>query len=254
MITEHLLDFGWRFETTPEGWQHCFDPDGKQRCGVRKSNGEPCLMDKLKDTGRCHHHQRGAANKRGFDHPNTTHAKTSIIFKKLPSRLGDIFNQVRNSQELRSLDDDIALLDAMMIDLLPRLHSGDLGQLWLDLNDTYSDAESNMRLALSGNNPQAMQDFLVLFKRIGEFVRTGKRDWITRQEVMKIADNKRAMVKTVADVEYKGENAITMADFLQLLQFMENAFFRANKLEDEKARQQAYADYLRKVIDIKDIS
>ena len=257
MITEHLAEFNWTFTTTPEGWTHCFDEHQVQRCGRRKSNGEPCKSKILYDTGRCNSHQIGAANKRGFDHPATKDGRQSMIFKKLPSRLAEIFHSVRQNEDLLSLDDDIALLDTLMLDLMPRLHSGDLGKLWLDLNDAYSEAESNMRIALSGKNPQAMQDFLVQFKLIGEFIRSGRRDWITRQEIMKVADQKRATVKTVSDVEYKGENAITMSDFLALLEYMENTFMRSiQKLDRDTQNQlkQTYAEGLRKIIDIRDVS
>lgn len=252
MITEHLPEFNWTFKKTPEGWTHCFDDEGVQRCGVRKSNGKPCRnLNGLKDTGRCGVHQRGAANKRGFEHPSTTHGRTSMIIKKMPSKLSEIFQETRYDPELLNLDDNIAMMDTMLIDLLPRLHAGDYGQLWLDLKDTYDEAESNWRAALRKNNPEALLRFQEAFKQLGEYIKTGRRDWITRQELMKISDNKRALVKTVSDVEYKGENAITMSDFLAVMTYMENVFMRAiSDLEpaQQKAMKQTYAEGLLSIV------
>ena len=255
MITEHLSQCKWTTNTTPEGWTHCFDPSGVQRCGVKKKNGKPCEMKTgLYDTGRCRHHQKGAANKRGFEHPSTTHGRTSMILKRMPSKLSAIFNEARNDPDLMKLDDNIAIMDTMMIDLLPRLHSGDYGQLWLDLKETYDEVESNWRAVLRDKNPVALSEFQSGLRQLGEYIKTGRRDWVTRQELMKISDNKRALVKTVSDVEYKGENAITMSDFLTLLEYMEGVFMRANQLQDENERKQAYANGLLQIVPREDVS
>lgn len=252
MITEHLEQFNWTFKINSNGHTICFDETGVQRCGVRKTNGKPCKTKYgLYDTGRCNNHQRGAANKRGFDSPNTTHGRTSMIIKKMPSKLSEIFQEARYDPKLLDLDDNIAMMDTMLIDLLPRLHAGDYGQLWLDLKDTYDEAESNWRSALRKNNPEALLRFQEAFQQLGEYIKTGRRDWITRQELMKISDNKRALVKTVSDVEYKGENAITMSDFLAVMSYMENVFMRAiSNLEpaQQKEMKQTYAEGLLSIV------
>lgn len=255
MKTDHLSEYGWRFEKTPEGWTHCYDPEGVQRCGVKtRSKGTPCRQTRVRQTGRCGIHQPGK-QKVGFAHHRTKTGKHSKYLNALPSRLADNYRSVLSEENLMDLNENVALMDVLIMDLLPRLHQGDLGKLWVDLVAKFDEMNDDLRLALNQRDAEALQRFIENFREGRSIAKKGRQDWVTRREILDVTNQRRQLVKTKADVEYRGENAITMRDFVALLEVMENIFYEVNRIDDADERRQAYAEKLQqKVINIEDIS
>lgn len=94
------------------------------KCGAKTRNGTPCKKDAMPN-GRCYYH--GGATPRGIAHPNFKHGKYS---KALPDRLVQNYQDAINDPELLSLDAEISLVDARLVDLLSRVDSGESGSLW----------------------------------------------------------------------------------------------------------------------------
>lgn len=248
MKTDHLENFGWTFQTLDNGRTYCYDPEGKQRCGsAKRSNGKPCRAHILRDNGRCNKHSKGASATKAEEHPLTKHGKHSRYMDSVPKRLGDIYGKMLNDGEILDLSENVALLDVFIHENLDQLENGGLGKLWTDISNIYSDAETDLRQSQSGKNKDAFQRFLGAFFQMGAIIRRGNTDYLARQEIIQITDKRRALVKTISDIEYKGENAITLAQFYLLLNMLEDLFYRINRLEEPEERAQAYATGVKRI-------
>lgn len=248
MDVTHLKDFGWTFKITDNGHTHCFNPDGEQRCGSKSRNtGKPCNSHILYENGRCNNHAKGAASKRAENHPATKHGKHSKYMDSMPKRLREMYSGMLENGEILDLTENVALLDVFIHENLDQLEQGGLGKLWTDISNVYNDAETDLRQSQSGKNKDAFQRFLRAFFVMGSLIQRGNADYLARQEILQITDKRRQLVKTISDIEYKGENAITLAQFMLLLNMLEDLFYRVNRIEDATERKQAYAEGIQRI-------
>lgn len=111
-----------------------FNAAGKPICGAKTTKGTPCQSPVLMDNGRCRIH--GGATPSGLASPNT---KTGKYSKNAPTRLTANYQDALSDQKLMELREEVALLDAYIMDRLSRADHGDSGQLWRLLDKTYRD-------------------------------------------------------------------------------------------------------------------
>lgn len=75
--------------------------------------------------GRCYKH--GGATPRGIDSPHLKHGRYS---RDIPTRLAARYEEAQRDPTLLTLDQDIALIDARLADVLSRVDTGESGALW----------------------------------------------------------------------------------------------------------------------------
>jgi hypothetical protein len=95
------------------------------RCGAKKRDGTPCPSWAVKGRNRCRMHGGktlvGPAN--GYYH-------TGRYSKFLPVRMAEQYRTAKADQELLSLKDEVAALDARIADLFGRVDTGESGAIW----------------------------------------------------------------------------------------------------------------------------
>lgn len=94
------------------------------QCGAKTRSGEPCKSPAMKN-GRCRMH--GGKHPKGIAHYNYKEGKYS---KALPQRMREAYIDARDDPQLLEQREQIAILDARLLDVLGRVDTGESGALW----------------------------------------------------------------------------------------------------------------------------
>src|SRR5690348_17116908 len=111
-------------------------------CGAKRRNGEPCKARAMLN-GRCRIH--GGKSPAGIPSP---HYRDGRYSKVLPQRMRDAYTLAMDDPQLLEQREQIAVLDARLLDLLGRVDTGESGALWQALKDCRSD----LLIAQRGND------------------------------------------------------------------------------------------------------
>lgn len=152
--------------------------------------------------GRCKLH--GGASLAGRDHPMYKHGRRSAT---LPTRLLADFHQAMNDPALLSLREDIATIDARIIDLQKRLDTGEAGNLWR-LART---AMSRFKSARESSTMEAETKRHIMAEALDELDRLivkGTSDYRAWDEIAKAMNDRRRMI----DSEHK--RAVAMGQMM----------------------------------------
>jgi len=98
---------------------------GETICGSKTRSAKPCTQTRLGDNGRCRMHNGNAA--KGVAAPNF---KTGRWSKYVEPELAERYHASLEDSELLSLEDEIALTDALIASALPRLKTRESGAAW----------------------------------------------------------------------------------------------------------------------------
>ena len=149
-----------------------------------KRSGERCKNNAMKGKTVCHIH--GGKSLSG---PASPSFKTGRYSKFLPSRLADRYQEARTDDELLSLREEIALLDARMADLLGQVSTGEAGEHWRKLNDLY-------QFILRAGRSKDTEGLNTGMARMGTVLREAKDSYETWDEVGKLLEQRRRLVES----------------------------------------------------------
>lgn len=100
-------------------------------CGAKNRSDEPCQNPPLAN-GRCRFH--GGLSPAGVASPRF---KTGKYSRYVPERLLERYSEAQDDELLLELRDEIALVDARLVDLLGRVDTGESGALWRELQQLW---------------------------------------------------------------------------------------------------------------------
>jgi hypothetical protein len=134
------------------------------RCGARLRNkpGRYCSQTPLKGRTRCKFH--GGASLSGI---NSGRWKHGMYAKDLPGSLASDYKAARKNPDIVSHVEQIALLDARILDVLRRLNAGESAAAWEqagEATDRLDAAEQTLTQAQRDKNIDAMRDSLAEIK------------------------------------------------------------------------------------------
>lgn len=154
---------------------------------------------------RCYLH--GGKSPSGIAASRFKHGRYS---KVLPVNLMERYEAGLSDQELLALRDEIALLDARIVDLLGSLGAGTSSELWDNLRKAYSD----LRIALAKQDPDAAN---LAMQNLGEAVKSGGEQRDTWNEVYALLEQRRKLVESEAKRLIQMQQVITAEQALVLL-------------------------------------
>lgn len=104
----------------------------KDICGARTKAGTPCQKSPMNGSSRCRLH--GGKSLKGAAHPNFKHGRYS---KFMPHHLVGRYKESVNDPELLSLQQDIALLDARITEMLESMEQedADKNKIWAEIQN-----------------------------------------------------------------------------------------------------------------------
>lgn len=176
------LPMAWTQVTDEYGLLHTFDENGKQVCGAwRRKARKYCTKAPSVGRNRCELH--GGKSLRGIASPSY---KGKGLTKDMPARLAERFREAQQDDELLSLRNDVALVQAMIGEQLSLISQGDSGDIFIQAKQTYRELLSALR---SENNVESTR----LLALLGEIIENGYKDEIAKEEIRKSLELKRKL-------------------------------------------------------------
>lgn len=152
----------------------------RKRCGATKRDGGTCQRWALAGRDRCSLH--GGKSPIGTASPHYAGKGYSRV---LPQRLVDAYLTMRNDPDLLVFNDNIALVETRIHDLLKRVDTGESGSLWKELRSAWQafvqasqssdeDARRDAMRAVASLIQRGHQD-AVLWDQIGDHLDLSRR-------------------------------------------------------------------------------
>lgn len=170
---------GYRFTKEDKGRKDCPDCNKERYC-ERPRIKDPNHPDKWLPCnihGGQSHVMRGAAS---------PHWKGGKYSKHLPARLLEAYDASREDADILSLNDDIALTEARVTDVLARVDSNESGALWDDLAKAAKEFKAAQRSNDSELCSALLEDLLKLIQK-------GKGDRENWREIGDLLERKRKL-------------------------------------------------------------
>lgn len=149
-----------------------------------KSTGEQCGRRAVAGKRVCTVH--GGLTPSG---PASPHWKDGGRSKYLPKRLLDDYQASLDNPDKLVLDEDIALIDARLSDVLRRVDSGESGQVWRDLREAKREYEAAQRARDTAAVAVAVNTIMDLISR-------GTHDSAAWAEVTGLIERRRKLVES----------------------------------------------------------
>lgn len=210
--------------------------DGTVRCGAKKKDGNPCTRLPIKDgNGRCRYH--GGKAPVGIASPNY---KTGRYSKALPERLRARYYESSSDGDLLAMRDEIALTDARLADMLDRVETGEPGELWAKLSDSYE----GLVLAMDEDDSAGMRLALGAMKSL---MARGASDWAAWQEIGRLVEQRRKLSESEQKRLVQMQQMISAEQLLVLLGAVADTIKR--HVHDRQALADLSADIRRLIPD-----
>jgi len=143
----------------------------------------------------------------GFAHPASRSGRYS---KDVPNRLISRYEEALSDPEILAMNDEIALIDSRLSDLIARVDSGESGALWQALAATWKqfvDAQSR----------RDINTMTVKINRIGELITAGDSDYSNWREISILLESRRKLTETERDRRVEMQQVITVEQATQMV-------------------------------------
>lgn len=171
---------------SPEGYP--INEKGQRICGARRHNRWGiegyCQSTLLFPNGRCRMH--GGMSSFGR---NSGRYKTGKYSKVLPKSLLDLYEQSLTDEDLLTLKEEIALLDAMLMEQLENYGYTYASDRWQRIREVYE----NMKRAQQNDDWRRVQQGMDDLARL---IEEGVSDAAARAEVLELIERRRRLVET----------------------------------------------------------
>jgi len=170
--------------------------------GKSRRTGKPCHGQAI--TGRNYCRMHGGKAPRGAALPQFKHGRYS---KDLPTRLLAHYELARTDPKLLELKEEIALVQARVVDLIKRVDTGESGHLWQQLSKAFADLTE----AIQARDTEAIRDSLTVMQSL---IQRGTSDYQTWEEAGKQIDRQQRLVESERRRAVELQQVITMEQFL----------------------------------------
>lgn len=194
-----------------------------QCTATSKRTGERCGAQAITGRTVCRHH--GGKSLVGPASPQWKDGRRS---KYLPKRLLDDYLASLNNPDKLALDEEIALLDTRLVDLLRRIDAGESGQLWRALLTATRAYEAAQR----AKDPAAMAAAL---DTMVDRITSGHTDAAAWQEVRAVVQERRRLIESERKRLVEAQQVIAVDQALAMMAALVDAV-RAHVRDDATLR------------------
>ena len=181
----------------------------KNVCGAKNHQGSGiCKKSPLKGRNRCKLH--GGATPRGV---MSSGFKTGKYSRDLPMRLIERYENSLKDDELIELNNEIAVIESRIGDLLTRVETGESGLLWKKTKDLYIDIKDSVKR----NDQVAFARYL---NDLGKIINSGMGDYKNWEEVVRTIDVKRKLTESHRKALNEKQQMMTSEQAMILLAFV----------------------------------
>lgn len=130
--------------------------------------------------------------------------------KYLPTRLAESYRTAVNDAELLALRDDIALIDARLVELIGKIDTGETGEAWRKAKDTHQMLVSALQLGLAQEANRNLEE-------LGKIIRRGLGDYMAWREIGEMLDRRERLVRSERQKMVQLQQMITSGQALVLM-------------------------------------
>lgn len=175
-----LAQYGHTY--TDQGYT--LNPQGQVVCGAKTSNGTPCKKAPTPGMTRCYMH--GGKTPVGAAAPTF---KTGRYSKYLPNRLAARYHEAQSDPYILNQQEEIALLDARIAELLTSVDEGGGRALWEQARKTFKD----LRFA---QTTQDTEGIVTALRTLDALINKGAAEGDTWAEVYDLVERRRRLVES----------------------------------------------------------
>ena len=178
-----------------------------KRCGAKKRNGEPCKAWGMPN-GRCPLHggkSLGGAASGTF--------KTGRFSKYMPAHLAEKFREAASNPNLRSMDDDLALLETRLCDSVEKLGQPGGEEQW-------SDAVAAFRELKASNAANDLDGIESALTSLEEILEKGAASMGIWKEIRDTIQDRRRILDSMVKQEYTAKATMPLSEAMTLFAAM----------------------------------
>lgn len=168
-----------------------------KKCGAKTRDGTPCENAPMPN-GRCRMH--GGATPVALALPQT---KSGRYSKYLPQRLLGRYFESLDDQQILHLREEVALLDARLVDLLARVEGGESGKAWGRLAEAWTEL-STARVV---GDRKRMQE---AWAELGLVIEAGNTDYAAWQEIQSVIEQRRRLSESERKREIEQQQSVRL--------------------------------------------
>lgn len=157
--------------------------DGRDVCSANISSGtRKCCSKFLLPNGRCKKH--GGLTPSGMASP---HFKTGIWSKDLPARLYERYEDALADDKLKSLEDDLALVNARIGELYAQLEDGGGGEIFSEIDQAFQSFKQGQR----DRDAQVVREATA---KLDDAIRRGRGEGAIWKEIYSLREQRRKLL------------------------------------------------------------
>lgn len=156
---------------------------GQVICGAKTRSGKPCQTTQLGPSGRCRKHNGFAV--KGVAHPAF---KTGRHSKYMPEGLLTLYQDAVSDPDLLNLSSEIALVDAMIAEVIRKVDTHESGRIWERLRE----ANRKLREARTEGDAVKMAHWM---EQISHLIDAGATARDHRMELLTHIQNRKSLVE-----------------------------------------------------------
>lgn len=185
-----------------------------QCTATSKRTGERCGAKAVKGRNVCYHH-----GGRSLAGPASKTWKDGGRSKYLPKRLLDDYQASLDNPDKLLLDEDIALIESRLSDVLRRVDSGESGRIWTELRDAKREYQAAQRARDTAAVAMAVNAIMDLIDR-------GSHDSAAWAEVTGLIERRRKLVESERKRLVEAQQLVHVEQAAALLGLMVDAVRR----------------------------
>jgi hypothetical protein len=207
-------------------------PNNTDFCTAHKRDGSLCTNVVVRGKTKCRMH--GGKSLSGLASPNY---RTGRYSKHLPAQLAQRAEEARTNPRLLSLEDDIALLEARLAQLLEQVDTGESGARWQALRE----AMEAFSVAQAGGDMAAME---AQWRRMRQVVHEGAAAADVWAEVVKVLAERRGQIQTQVKTLQGLQQMVTTQQVTLMLGAVMQALVEATRQYADQASGRAILTYV----------
>ena len=168
--------------------------------------------------------------------PASPHWRDGRHSKVLPKRLLDRYLEALADPERLSMNDELAVVDARLSDVLGRVDSGESGTLWRELRKTYRVFATARRVG----EIATMQEKLF---QLGTLIETGDADWTLWSDIRSLIRDRQRLADGVIKRKITAAQMIGVEQAMTLLALLVDSVRR--EVRDPEALRAVTAEFAR---------
>jgi len=200
-------------------------------CQAKRTNGEPCKAQAVRGKRVCRVH--GGMTPSGIASP---HFKTGRYSKALPARMLEAYTTAASDPQLLEQREQIAVLDARLIDLLARVDTGESGAIWQALMQQRMDFIASKRANDVKGQTTALNTIL-------DLITEGHTDYRAWGEVQSVLEQRRRLVESERKRQVEMQQMVTSQQVMVLVSALLESVKR--NVSDRAALAAIQTDFIR---------